>query len=73
MEEVCSTPPSELAKRLHVIGWESLIRLSTECIEANMVDSWTRQQALEKLHYFHTSRAAIGLLAAKRPAASPYA
>jgi hypothetical protein len=62
LADVQTVPPSELAGRLLVLGWESLLRLSSEAIRASVPESWTRQQALRKLHYFHTSRAALGLL-----------
>jgi DNA-directed RNA polymerase subunit RPC12/RpoP len=63
LADIQSTPPAELAGRLRVLGWESLLRLSSEAIRASVPESWTRQQTLTKLRFFHTSRAALGLFA----------
>jgi len=54
--------PSDLVGRVRVVGWESLLRLSSEAVRASVPESWTRQQALAKLKYFHIKRAALGLL-----------
>lgn len=63
LAEVQSLLPTDLISRLRVFGWESMIRLTSEAIRATVPESWTRQQTLTKLRFFHTSRAALGLLA----------
>jgi hypothetical protein len=62
LEDIQSAQPVELAARVRVFGWESLLRLSSEAVRANVPESWTRQQALAKLRFFQSSRAALGLL-----------
>jgi len=62
LADVQSATQSELAGRVRVCGWETLLRLSSEAIRTNMPESWTRQQALAKLRFFQASRAALGLL-----------
>jgi hypothetical protein len=62
LADIQAAPQSELADSLRVFGWESLLRLSSEAIRASVPESWTRQQALAKLRFFQTSRAALGLL-----------
>lgn len=62
LEDIQAAPQSELAGRLCVHGWESLLRLSSEAIRAAVPESWTRQQTLIKLLHFHQRRAEIGLL-----------
>jgi len=62
LADIQAAQQSDLAGRMRVFGWESLLRLSSEAICAAVPESWTQQQALAKLRYFHTSRAALGLL-----------
>lgn len=62
LAEVQAASPSELAGHVQVFGWESLLKLSSEAIRASVPESWTQEQALAKLRYFQTSRAALGLL-----------
>ncbi len=62
LAEIQSAPQTELAARVRVFGWESLLRATSHAIRASTPDSWTRQQALEKLRYFQMSRAKLGLL-----------
>ena len=62
LADIQAAPQSQLAGRLRCFGWESLLRLSSEAIRASVPESWTRQQALSKLRFFHSSRAERGLL-----------
>lgn len=62
LADIQKASQSQLAGRLRVLGWESLLRLSSEAIRASVPESWTRQQVLSKLRFFQSSRAALDLL-----------
>jgi hypothetical protein len=63
LRQVLESAPEQLAASIRVIGWESLLHLTADTIRNSVPDSWTKRQTLTKLHYFHASRAKLGLLA----------
>jgi hypothetical protein len=62
LADIQSTPQSQLSDRLQVLGWESLLQRSLDAIHSAVPESWSREQALTKLQYFHASRVELGLL-----------
>jgi len=61
LESIEASPQDELASRVHVLGWESLIRKTLEEIEDKVPKSWSKRQAVAKFEYFRTSRSNLGL------------
>ena len=55
------TSEAELASRMRVYGWESLLQKTMTAVEENVPASWTKKQTLAKLAYFHRIRVQHGL------------
>jgi DNA-directed RNA polymerase subunit RPC12/RpoP len=66
LDRVIKAPIQQLAPRVTVLGWETLLTRTAECIRATVPESWSKAQALQKLKYFHDERAGRKLLAQRK-------